>query len=290
MKDEGQRLAYLQALGITQYVPLQPFDGVPALPVLELETVVASGDGAQTAAGELSTREAAGTLSDTNPDTISAESQFIHDVVEQTVPTEEAIEVTGEQPVDVQAKASPEQNTDIPQLDLGRLTADLGGVTTAKPRAPQPLRRFTLAMVTLPQRLRLMVELASPDAPGFSALEHRMLGDLLLALDADTQISDANTRLFRWPFVNNPRIATDPGAARDGLFAFLAAAQSEQPVLKTLVLGSAPAGLFHSAEPGKPFPLAELENQPCMLTHSLAVMDQDWTLKAATWRHIRSFV
>ena len=262
MMDEGQRLAYLQALGITQYVPLQPVAGVLELPLAEWDEVA---------------HEPAGT------EAVSAEASPPPEV-------ELPVEVTETQPVTEKATPVVAESSEIPQLDLSRLTAGLGGPKPDKPRSSQPLRRFTLAMVSLPPRLRLLVQLGSPDAPGFSAREHRMLSDLLLALGTGADITDANTRLFRWPLVNNPRIAGDPGAARDGLFAFLAAVQSEQPVVKTLILGTAPAGLFHDAEPGRSFTLAELGDQPCLLTHGFAAMEQDWTLKAAAWRHIQSFV
>ena len=266
MMDEGQRLAYLQALGITQYVPLQPVAGMPELPLAAWEEVAAH----EPATVVPTLIEEAGT-----------------DAVGGAAPPQ--VDVADAQP-ETEKAAPAADSSEIPQLDLSRLTAGLGGAKPDKPKASQPLRRFTLALVSLPPRLRLLVQLGSPDAPGFSAREHRMLSDLLLALGSGTDITDANTRLFRWPLVNNPRIAGDPGAARDGLFAFLAAVQSEQPVAKTLILGTAPAGLFHDAEPGRAFTLADLGDQPCLLTHGFAAMEQDWTLKAAAWRHIQSFV
>ena len=281
MQQEGQRLAYLQALGITQYVPLRPIDGTPTLPVMawEAESVVAEQSSESTTV--VKPVEAPVT-------TVVAE------VVEKITTSVDAKTATAPMP-DAQAPStgSAPSDNDIPQLDLSRVKLDDAPKKTLAAK-PSALQRFTLAVITLPQRARLLVQLSQPDAPGLSAVEYRMLGDLLLALGSQQDINDSSIKLFRWPLVNNPRIAADASAARDGLLAFLAAAQAEQPIAKTVVLGTAPQTCFSHEVLGQAFALPELDSAAgggqCLMTNSLLDLQRDWSLKPALWQHLQTFL
>lgn len=278
MQQEGQRLAYLQALGITQYVPLRPIAGAPTLPVMVWETEAAAAD------------ESA-TLNDPVEAPVAA---VVAEVVEKISTSVNAKIATAPMP-DAQAPStgSALSDNDIPQLDLSRVKLDdvPKKAVVAKTSAQQ---RFTLAVLSLPQQVRLLVQLSQPDAPGLSAVEYRMLGDLLLALGSRQDINDSAIKLFRWPLVNNPRIAADASAARDGLLAFLAAAQAEQPIAKTVVLGTAPQTCFSHEVLGQAFALPELDSAAgagqCLMTHSLLDLQRDWSLKAALWQHLQAFL
>lgn len=281
---EGERLAYLQALGITQYVPLRPIAGAVSLPSLAWEVPVIEPSQPESvqrddAAVTAMPQENQQPFADPSTDTVA---QAVSAAVQRTLPDSSAVPENSPEP-------TPRDTGDIPQLDLSKLKP----VEERKqPVAPKTaaLQRFTLAVITLPQRARLLVELAQPDAPGLSGVEFRLLSDFLLALNCQQEIGDSNTRLFRWPLVNNPRIAADVSAARDGLLAFLAAAQSEQPLAKVLFLGAAPLVCFPQQQMGETFTLPELDGASCLFTHSLAALQKDWTRKPIVWRQLQSFL
>lgn len=282
MQQEGQRLAYLQALGITQYVPLRPIDGAPTLPVMAWET-----DAVPVA------EEAAESALQTRPVEPQAPA-VMAEVVEKITAGVDVKSAAAQMPAAAAAFTdSASTDNDIPQLDLSRVKLDDSPKKAVVVKASAQ-QRFTLAVINLPQQMRLLVQLSQPDAPGLSAVEYRMLGDLLLALGSQQDINDSGIKLFRWPLVNNPRIAADASAARDGLLAFLAAAQGEQPIAKTVVLGTAALSSFPHQQIGQAFALPELDSAAgagnCLMTHSLLDLQRDWSLKPALWQHLQAFL
>lgn len=285
MQHEGERLAYLQALGIAQYVPLRPIAGAPQLPALAWETPAVepvqaeSRQRADSVATAMPIEDLRANVSEPSADAVV---QAVATAVQRTNPM---APTTPESP----SEPAPRDTGDIPQLDLSKLKPVEEKKQPVAPKAAS-LQRFTLAVITLPQRARLLVELSQPDAPGLSGVEFRLLSDLLLALNCQQEIGDSNTKLFRWPLVNNPRIAADVSAARDGLLAFLSAAQSEQPLDKVLFLGVAPLVCFPHQQAGEAFTLPELDGASCLLTYSLAALQKDWTLKPIVWRQLQSFL
>jgi hypothetical protein len=286
MLHEGERLAYLQALGIAQYVPLRPIAGVSQLPAMAWESPAAEAVSPEPLLREdavvsttLRENPRPPVVSDPSADVVA---QAVSAAVQRADPTASTTP---------QNSAEPAQRDtgDIPQLDLSKLKPVEEKKQPVAPKAAS-LQRFTLAVITLPQRARLLVELSQPEAPGLSGVEFRLLSDLLLALNCQQEIGDSNTKLFRWPLVNNPRIAADVSAARDGLLAFLSAAQSEQPLDKVLFLGVAPLVCFPHQQAGEAFTLPELDGASCLLTYSLAALQKDWTLKPIVWRQLQSFL
>ncbi|HEX4940834.1 MAG TPA: hypothetical protein VFX11_19325 [Candidatus Kapabacteria bacterium] len=285
MMQEAQRLAYLNALGITQYVPLAPIAGAPVLPVLQ------EADDPGYAPEDLLVRESTSRYVDESMP-VTVQPVAAPDFEAEEADTEKAVAgktVTVPQQAfnDIPAASNIPAASDIPVLDLSKVKPEPAPVTA--PAKPAAGLRFALAVVTLPQRLRLIVELAQPDAPGFSAQEHRLVSDLLLALDAKTELNDSATKLFRWPLVNNPRIAADASATRDALFAFLAGAQEAQAVPAIAFIGTRAVRSLHSAEPGSLFELPGISGR-CLVTHSLKDIQQDWRLKPALWSHLHSLL
>jgi hypothetical protein len=272
---EAQRLACLNALGIAQYVPLAPIPGALVLPAMALYPE-------PSAAVEPRAVEHP-PVALTEP---AAAQPRMPTAAERAAPQQPAVKAAI---ADVLQRHDPvAESTDIPLLDLGKVRLDDRPAQPPKIK-PAASQRFALAVITLPGRLRLLVELAQPDAPGLNAVEHRMVSDLLLAIGSNGEISDNNTRLYRWPLVNNPRIAADASAARDALFAFLASAQDSSAVPATAFLGTAAVSSLHHGEPGALFELAD-SNGRHLATHSLKALQQDWTLKPVVWGHLQSLL
>ena len=271
MQHEGERLAYLQALGITQYVPLRPLPGVPQLaePAWEVELP-----------GDVQPDVAAEALAEMPPALVPPKVPVPPKVMETTPAP---VEKTEPAPAPVVA------DSDIPQLDLSKVKLDDAPRRVVSEK-PVPLQRFTLAVLALPGQLRLLVQLSQPDAPGFSAVEFRLLSDLLLALGIKQDIADFQVNLFRWPLVNNPRIAGDVSAARDGLLAFLEGAMAGVSGARIAFLGSAVQQIFPHYAPGQLFTLAEQGNANCVISHSLTAVQQQWQLKPELWHHLQGLL
>ncbi|MEE2732291.1 MAG: hypothetical protein VYA55_15840 [Pseudomonadota bacterium] len=271
---ESERLAYLHALGITQYGCQQPLAGATALPELSAEQIWGEPPQVQSA----SHTQSAPTPGRVPTVESTAEAQVSQPV---TAFDTQANTHAKTQPADADASA------EVPQLDVSKLQLEQEPAPkpVAKPQAKA--QRFALAVITLPQRFRLFVELAQADAPGLSAVEHRMVADLLGVLDCPGALDQFGAKLYRWPLVDNPRIAADQQAAREGLLGFVASA----PVVsKSVFLGARAPSLLVDAQPGARFALTAEGNDDTLITYSLREMQGDWRLKAEAWRQIFPFL
>lgn len=286
--QEAQRLAYLNALGITQYVPLAPIAGALVLPDIPWDDVVDAGVPAQDVAlANIASADRSPhsfalepvALEAGSPETAAPAS--VQEAVQQVVDKSRSV-APATRPAVIPPTLPPEE---IPQLDVSRVKPEAPAVAP-RPKAPATATRFALGIVTLPDVARLVFELGLPDAPGFSAQEHRIVSDILLALNARTELNDSITKLFRWPMVNNPRIAADVSAARDALIAFLAGAQEGGVVPATLFFGTVAASCLHASQPGDVFQLPESGGRNGV-THSLKALQHDGKLKADVWRHLQ---
>lgn len=272
---ESERLAYLNALGITQYVALEPIAGARVLPELAPDQIW-SEEEVLAPANEVALEQ-------------------IQPTVSEAVPVQPETAQLDSEKSELQAPKPEEQGSaEVPQLDLSKLKLEAEPAAKPKPKAPVRIERFALAVITIPDRFRLMVELSQADAPGLSAVEHRMVSDLLRVLGCGDGLDQYGAKLYRWPMVNNPRIAADPQAARDGLLGFVASAPAVQ---KSVFLGRRAATVLGSDTPGQVFALtSDSASQPgsetgnALSCHSLAELQADWRLKAATWGYVLPFL
>ncbi|MGB3623854.1 MAG: hypothetical protein WBA20_21100 [Ketobacter sp.] len=279
MIPEANRIAYLEALGITQYVAHTAISGVLQLPVLEWDEVVPHAEEWSGLANNADNHDTQGEAFEGLSE-IPAESAAEKTSV-AIAPSKSHLETEGS------AEHPPAVDTGIPELDLARL--GLGAVQQKSSQASKvvsSVRPFSCVSVTLPGQFRVLLELAGADAPGLSALEHRMLSDLLGALGALNALDQFPAKLYRWPVINNPRMAADPVAAFDALSAFLATTEA---VPKTLVMGSKAGvalGLVQSVNP------QTLDRMPGQfgLVAGFAEMQSDWKLKAEAWARLREFL
>ena len=261
---ESERQAYLHALGITQYVALGTIAGAPVLPELTAEQIWPAAP-----EPEISPEPAQPDVAPQQPEPLPVEAEYSAPISDQ----------------------SPQPKVDddgsIPQLDVSKLTQEQVQPKTA-PAKPAAIKaqRFALAVISVPEQFRVFVELALPDAPGLSAVEHRMVSDLLGLLGYHDALDQYGAKLYRWPMVDNPRIAADSQAAREGLLGFVASAP---PVLKSVFLGAKAASVISDAPLGQSFIL----NGPAsdaVACCSLSDMQRDWARKAEAWGIISPFL
>ncbi|MAR89253.1 MAG: hypothetical protein SV765_17735 [Pseudomonadota bacterium] len=254
---EPQRLAYLQALEITQYVPRVPIAGALALP----EAPKTREPVGQEAAGAADPRE---TTADAGAATATDRDRSVPaPVVPELVAA--GRQATAERQPLVEPAAAP-----APKHSGRQVAGD-------RPR-------FAVCVLDLPQQCRILLELGSADAVGLSATEHRMLADLVLALRQPDALQQFSGRAFRWPLVNNPRIDQGPGAAREALRAFLA---EPAPAGLILLFGQELVQLFDLAPGEVPVPSAELAAR-CLCLPGLMALQQEVELKPRVWRLIQA--
>ena len=273
---ESERLAYLNALGITQYVALDVIPGAYLLPELAPEQIWTDAEPVdQVATG--SSAVPAVPLSDAPVTSPSPPLQM----------DEKPAQAEPEQVAPTAVTASAVETGEVPQLDLNKLKLEREPDSKPAVKPQAKAQRFALAVITIPDQFRFFVELSQADAPGLSAREHRMLADLLSALGQGDALDQFGAKLYRWPLVENPRIAADQQAAREALLGFVSSAP---PVTRSVFLGLRAAAVLGVAEPGQVFNLAGVSGNEAISTHSLAEMEADWRLKPSAWNHILPFL
>ncbi len=272
---ESRRLAYLDALGIPQFVARENIEGAPTLPELADDQIWA--------------------LQDEPLERAQPVEVVPSPAVEEAQPSREP-EISEPIQADSNADVPLQQNSVPPQLDVSKLGLDQERVkpvagTPAAGKPVQSVERFSLAIVTVPEQFRFIVQLGVADAPGLSAAEYRMLSDILQALGYPNWLNQNAAQSFQWPIVNNPRIAKDRTAARDGLVGFFSSAPT---LAKNVFLGVSAASILYQGEldplakPMEPVQLDGLPGQSLILPSFLQM--QDWQLKPRAWQQMQKFL
>ncbi len=286
MLSEPERLAYLESLGITQYIATVSMPQGLTLPDYEWPEVESAVEPSSATVSHRQDSPTANAQQNSVTNSVN-ERDFAHQLSALTKQMEHPASAKDLSP-DVHSgqEDHPPPNADIAALDLGRLNKGLSAPSRPKPAlANQSQLKFALQVVATP-RCRLVFELSLADSPGLSSLETQWVSDLLLALGLDRELSQYRTKLFRWPLVDNPMIAADQDAAKDALISFLAGDHLHE---KTVFLGRLAPQVLDMVDCGVPFTVAGHEGV-CLWTHSLATLQKQWRLKAEAWTHLCSFL
>lgn len=272
---EVERQAYLKALGIVQYVPKEPIPGALESPVLDEQDIWPPRQNWQPPAGD------AGFDSgfDKGSDTGAASP-------EPGIATSETTAVSRPVP------AQPVESHPVSQADPGVLSSDgikvnipaehlsegpatpQGSQANSKPRqAASPEVEFCFALVQTSSGMAILSELGDPGVKDMSAQEHRLMNDVLQALQLP--LDACRYQYFKWPLVNNPRIKQGWPEARETLTAYLDEKLAGAGISSLLVLGSQPVEALG------------LSNQSLQLKAGAPVTVQAPALHAmlADWRH-----
>lgn len=270
---EAERQAYLKALGIVQYFPRQPIPGALASPELSQQDIYPP---AMSSAPEESAVPA-------EHDTLAA-SPTVEEVA-RPPQTERQPQEDSQRAPATEVKRPVADNFSSEGLKVNipaELLADNASVANLAPK-PQakiaPEVEFCFALVQSPRGIAMLLELEDAGVRDMSAAEHRLLRDLLLAL----QIPDEGCRFhyFKWPLVNNPRIKQGWPEARETLTAYLQEKLHDSGAAMLLVFGEQP----HKALDIQDDRLA-LGSEMLVTAKSPALhqMLADWRHKARAWR------
>jgi hypothetical protein len=267
---EAERQAYLKALGIVQYVPREPLPGAPESPVLtdaDLFPPVSAEPGGEADVSQqipdrspsdvpLVDQEAAGDARDTPATTSAADAP--------QAPSLSAEGIT----VNIPQALLEEQSSDRAQPKAARnQSADADTVA------------FCFALLRGPGGVAILVELGDAGVKDMSAQEHRLVGDILVAL----QMPPDQTRpmYFKWPLVNNPKIRQGWAEARETLLSYLDEKLGDAGVSTLVLLGDVPGRVLQIENHQLP-----LGSGTLVVVHAPApqAMLSDWRYKARAWR------
>lgn len=254
---EAQRLEYLEALGITQYLIQNPIDGIPQLPVVPWPV-------------------------EALPETESVET-IVETKAESTVelkPEVDVAEALPQKEVPPKVLEVPEESG-VPVLDVNRLKQqDLQhrkAVSKQVVPSQGQVTRFAMMVITLNEHLRILIQLGQYQVSGLSGSEHVMLADLLRVLGYPDWLERNTPKLYRWPLVNNPSIARDKAASKEAMEGFFAGL----PVVeKQIFLGRDPVESTGIA----------IAEETCFLGFSLDELNRDWQQKNMLWRDMNAFI
>lgn len=250
MLAEQDRLAYLQALGITQYVERSLEAELEPLSAEYLTDSFAEPGAADTQAEATKSKASA-----------AAEVHRLQMAAKLNQSSSSAVTSLASKP-----KHEPNHETQVSEE------------THTKAAPSEQVAPFTLQVIAI-GHWRLAMELVAADAPGLSNREIRLLSDLLLAMGLDAE--DQTSKWFRWPLMNHPGISLDIGSAREALFGYLSAEQ--QPV--NYVFFS--ASVTRLLDPTKAGVLPPPEGIRWGCTQSLAQCGTHWQHKAHAWQQIQ---
>lgn len=224
---ESQRLAYLEAIGVTGWVPRVPLahaaTRTPPEPEVATQPVEPERAAPVVSAGEPAR---------------SARAEAVDTQARPVVSSPSAALVEQRR---AQVAAQPAK-----QLPPAEASAPLAEVSTSTPEAPagQSVAPFYLQL-WIAGPCALLIEIADPGLEKGTS-EHDLLCDILRAAALPTA-----PRLqadFRWPLSRNPQVARSAEAASEALQAFMQARLELQPVSSIGCFG-AMAGLLATGDP-----------------------------------------
>ena len=271
---EVERLAYLSALGITQYVARDSILGAKQSPQLSVDQVFPP---------SLLPQDSA--LADTDIETAAVDTQPVAQL-KNALATSPAVE---QQPVAVDKAPEKTQGSDsteglrvnIPQELLVDSSSTSKTVNSAalRPKAGDNLLEFCFVLLQTPQGLAFLMELADPGVKDMSSSEHRLATDLLQALKIEREQVQAN--YFKWPLVNNPRLKQGPEEARESLTGYLDSKLADSAAATLLIFGDMPNRLL-----GREDQQLDLSSKQLMTVKlpALSAMLHNWQHKAHAWR------
>lgn len=216
---EVERQAFLEALGIVQYVPRSAINGAAPSPLLPperlypaVQPVADSGS-----AGKPPERQAAKPATDAR--------------VAQPATVESTQTDTSESPGSAGLKVH------IPQELLAEPTAQ-DQSPRSQPGADDTVE-FCFALLQTPNGIAMLIELGDPGVKDMSAQEHRLLSNILAAIAIPRD--QCRFQYFKWPLVNNPRIKQGWPEAKETLQGYLESKLNQQPASTLVLFGELPA-------------------------------------------------
>ncbi|MBV1920877.1 MAG: hypothetical protein KUG73_09360 [Pseudomonadales bacterium] len=293
---EARRRAYMKAMGVVQFSPISAIDGASVSPVLLPEQVypelvdvpyVEEAVPQETVPQE--------TFRQASPDVQVPQSQVIPPPVEALTSDANQLQTNqapsnksgpdtsiATQNVTVKAsfsEAALQHDGPPPTPDIKITPLDEAAPVAPEKKGHDEVLRFALTMVEIPGKLLVLADLSDANAMGCSAMEYHLLQAVLKSISLEAEPSQ---HLFRWPLINNKRMAQGKAEAAEGLQGFL---MSKLEVLQTpnlLLIGEFASGFMPGQDAQAVMDFAGYKAH-CFRIPSLQNMLNDWQYKPQAW-------
>ena len=273
-------LLYLQALGIRSWYAREPLPGA-----LESEELTPEQLGIEPVASSVSTVAAE------SVEALQVESKNVNEAGNLQAPAEPQVTPVqpevAPQPEPIEASQTAAE-VEKPPVQMQPQQAPIEEV--AKPVA-KPIT-FACQLLFIPEKLFVIASLPAADAPGFSASQHQLMQDVLLALEC-SQFSPQES-LFSWPLVKGGKLPQGSDVARKALHALIRSKKLPDSAM-VLLMGKEAIELGANAELNYEAFVAEVANSPerfnkdeaSILLPSLEDMLTNPNLKKVAWTQLQ---
>ena len=272
---EARRRAYMKAMGVVQFTPVDAIEGACISPVLLPEQVypelvdVPCEDGIPSQDDVSQPQQNHVQLAQTQLNQQQS-SQVGPDasIATQTVTPKVALSETALQ------HDGPPPTPDIKITPLD----DVEPVVTVQKTQAETVR-FALTMVEVPGKLLVLADLGDADAMGCSAMEYHLLQAVLKSLSLEAEPSQ---HLFRWPLINNKRMVQGKAEAAEGLQGFLMSKLEVLQATNLLLIGEFASSFMPEQDTQAVMDFSGYKAH-CFRIPSLQNMLNDWQYKPLAW-------
>jgi len=285
---EARRRAYIKAMGVVQFTPIDTIDGAGVSPVLLPEQVYPELVEAPSVEGTSphippqepfqATVQAPEVLPPALDQNDVNQAQSNQTQPKQAGP-DTSIATQTVTPKASFSEAALQHDGPPPTPDIKITPLDETVPVAPVQKVSVEALRFALTMVEIPGKLLVLADLADADAMGCSAMEYHLLQAVLKSISLEAEPSQ---HLFRWPLVNNIRMAQGKAEAAEGLQGFLMSKLEILQVPNLLLVGEFASGFMPEQDAQALMDFAGYKAH-CFRIPSLHNMLNDWQYKPQAW-------
>ena len=291
---EARRRAYMKAMGVVQFTPVDAIDGAGVSPILLPEQIYPELVDVPCVEDTVSQE----TVSHETVPQEAAPQAAPQEVIRPTIPPQtEVLQSGANQPRSNQAgpdtsiatqtvtpkvsfsEAALQHDGPPPTPDIKITPLDEAAPVASVQKAPVDVLRFALTMVEVPGKLLVLADLGDADAMGCSAMEYHLLQAVLKSISLEAEPSQ---HLFRWPLINNKRLAQGKAEAAEGLQGFLMSKLELLQVPNLLLVGEFASAFMPEQDTQAVIDFAGYKAH-CFRIPSLQNMLNDWQYKPQAW-------
>lgn len=293
---EARRRAYLKAMGVMQFSPVSAIDGAGVSPVLLPEQVypeLVDVPYVEEAVPQETFQQAPSDAQVPQSQVIPPQADVLPSDVNQPQPNQiqsnqspsnKAGPDTSIATQSVTAKASfsdaaLQHDGPPPTPDIKITPLDETVPIAPEKKGHEEVLRFALTMVEIPGKLLVLADLSDANSMGCSAMEYHLLQAVLKSISLEAEPSQ---HLFRWPLINNKRMAQGRAEAAEGLRGFLMSKLEVLQAPNLLLIGEFASGFMPEQDAQSVIDFAGYKAH-CFRIPSLQNMLNDWQHKPQAW-------
>jgi len=288
---EARRRAYMKAMGVMQFSPINAIDGAGVSPVLLPEQVypeLVDVPYVEETVPQETFQQAPSNAQVPQSQVIPPQAEVLRSEANQhqtnKPPSNKAGPDTSIPMQTVTPKASfseaaLQHDGPPPTPDIKITPLDETVTVASEKKGHDEVLRFALTMVEIPGKLLVLADLSDANAMGCSTMEYHLLQAVLKSISLEAEPSQ---HLFRWPLINNKRMAQGKAEAAEGLQGFL---MSKLELLQTpnlLLVGEFASAFMPEQEEQAMMDFAGYQAH-CFRIPSLQNMLNDWQYKPQAW-------